>query len=169
MKAVPSCDAYARKTPTWQFSVVPAVPLYWRATPQDFRPLLQKAGLVHDEHASGLISEMLDDVVPEVVADAVGVPGGGTQQALHAPGPGFADRLRELPAVLALDALQQAGQVAPGSLPRFAAGETVSDPRVQLRPRVRASLDRGQPESTRRPVHLLPSACKRGKRTATTS
>ena len=130
-------------------------------------PLLQKAGLVHDEDAGRLVAEVLDDVVPEVVADAVGVPGGGAQQALHPPGPGLADRLRELPAVLALDPLQQAGQVAPGPFPRFGAGEAAADPRVQLRPSVRAPLDRGQPESTRRPAHLLPSACEREKRTAT--
>ena len=123
-------------------------------------PLLQKAGLVHDEDAGRLIAEVRDDVVPEVVADAVGVPGGGTQQALHPAGPGLADRLRELPPVLALDALQQARQVAPGPFAGFGAGEAAADPRVQLRPGVRAPLDRGQPESTRRPVHLLPPPAK---------
>ena len=42
MKAAPSPEAYARKTPTWQFTVSPAVPVYWRATPQDFFPFFKK-------------------------------------------------------------------------------------------------------------------------------
>jgi hypothetical protein len=43
-----------------------------------FPPLLEKAGLVHEEDASRLVAEVRDDVIPEVVADTVGVPGGGT-------------------------------------------------------------------------------------------
>ena len=110
-------------------------------------PLLQEAGLIHDEHAGGGIAEMVDDVVPEVIADALGVPGGGVQETLHPMRPGLADRLCELPPVLALDALQQAGQVAPRPLPRFGARKAVSDPRVQLLPGLRAPLDRAQSES----------------------
>jgi hypothetical protein len=53
-------------------------------------PLFQKAGLVHDEDASGFIAEMGDDGVPEVVADAIGVPGGGVQEALYPVRPGLA-------------------------------------------------------------------------------
>jgi hypothetical protein len=65
-------------------------------------PLLQEAGLVHDEDAGGGIPEMVDHVVPQVIADAVGVPGGGAQQALHPARPELADRFGELPTILAL-------------------------------------------------------------------
>jgi hypothetical protein len=140
--------------------------VYWRATPQDFRPLFEKAGLVHDEDAGRLVAEVRDDVTPEVVADAVGVPSGGTQQALRSPGPRLADRLRELPPVLALDSFQQARQVAPGPVAGFGANEATADPRVQILPRVCVPRDRGQPEPTRRPVHLRPAPCEREQRTA---
>jgi hypothetical protein len=66
----------------------------------------------------------------------------------------------------ALDALQQARQVTLGPFAGFGAGKAVADPRVQRRPSVHASLDRGQPKSARYPVHLLPSAVERGQRTA---
>jgi hypothetical protein len=129
-------------------------------------PLLQKAGFIHNEDAGRLVAEVRDDVVPEVVADAIGVPGGGTQQALHPPGSGLADRLRELPPVLALDAFQQARQVTLGPCAGFGAGKAAADPRVQLRPCVCTSFDHGQPESARCPVHLRPSTGERGQRTA---
>jgi len=34
-------------------------------------PLLQKAGLIHDEDAGRLVAEVRDEVVPEVVTNAV--------------------------------------------------------------------------------------------------
>src|SRR5438874_1963022 len=40
-RARPLSVAYPRNTPTWQFSTRPAVPLYWRATPQDLVPFLR--------------------------------------------------------------------------------------------------------------------------------
>ncbi|MEA2513105.1 MAG: hypothetical protein QOF33_1314 [Thermomicrobiales bacterium] len=41
MNAAPRADAYAKKTPTWQLTVSPAVPVYWRATPHDLAPFLR--------------------------------------------------------------------------------------------------------------------------------
>ena len=95
MKAAPSLDAYARKTPTWQFTVAAGRAAVLPRDAAGLLPLLQEAGLIHDKHAGGGISEMVDDVVPEVIADALGVPGGGVQETLHPVRPGLTDRLRE--------------------------------------------------------------------------
>ena len=122
--------------------------------------------LIHDEEAGRLVAEVRDDVIPEVVTDAIGVPSGGTQEALHSARPSLADRFCELPPVLARHPLQQARQVAPGPFAGFGAREATTDPRVEILPSVSVPLDRGHPESTRRPVHLLPAPCERGQPTA---
>jgi hypothetical protein len=145
--------------------VSPAVPVVLAGHAAGFPPLLQEAGLVDDEDARDRVPEVVDDVRPEVVADAIGVPGRGAQQALHPAGAGLADRFRELPAVLALYGLKQARQGAPGPLPRFGAGEAVGDPRVQILPGVRAPLDRGQSDRARRCPHG-PPRLRKGQRTA---
>jgi hypothetical protein len=127
-----------------------------------FPPLLQEPGLVDDEDAGRLVAEVVDDVGPEVVADAVGVPGGGAQQALDPSRPGLAHRFRELPAVLALHPPEEARQVAPGPFACFGAGEAAADAPAQVDPGIRPPCDRGQPETARCPVHLLPSPAKGG-------
>jgi hypothetical protein len=162
MNATPCADAYARKTPTWQLTVSPAVPVVLAGDAAGFPPLLEEAGLVDDEDASRLVAEVVDDVLPEVVADTVGVPGGSAQQALHAPRPGLPDRLGELPAVLALHPLEQPCQIAPGPFACFGASEAVSDPCVHLRQRVRALSDHGAPYPLVQCVHgALP--CTKGQ------
>jgi hypothetical protein len=40
----------ARNTPSWQFSIRPAVPEYCRCTPADFVPFFKKPGLIGDQH-----------------------------------------------------------------------------------------------------------------------
>lgn len=50
------------------------MPVYWRATPRDFLPSYEKIGLVDDEHPAILVSQMLDDVLAQVIAD--GIPAG---------------------------------------------------------------------------------------------
>src|SRR3954464_4721698 len=46
------------------------------------RPLLHVPGLVDDQYRTGL-AEVLDDVVAQILLDAVGVPSGPRQQMLH--------------------------------------------------------------------------------------
>src|SRR4051812_44312084 len=70
---------------------------------------------------------------PEVVADAAGVPGRGGEEPRRAAGPGLADRLGELPTVLALYPLT-----------RLRAGEASRNPRMHVRQRVRAARNCGE-------------------------
>ena len=56
-----------------------------------------------DMHPALLLAQVLYHVGAQVVADGVGVPAGGVQEALCPLWSHFADLLRELPAVLALD------------------------------------------------------------------
>ena len=49
------------KTSTWQFSMCPAVPLYWRATPARVLALPREPGLVDGPH-SGLVRQTVDDI-----------------------------------------------------------------------------------------------------------
>ncbi len=100
-------------------------------------PLLQKPGLVHDQHAFG-VPEALADVAEQLVADRVGVPVGPRQQVLHAVGGRVAEVLGQLPAVLPLRVAQQPADVADGALAGLAAGEVPADalghPRQLVRP-----------------------------------
>src|SRR5215217_6220441 len=110
MKAAPCRDASARKTPTWQCTVSPAVPVVLARHAAGLPPRLQEPGLVDDEDAACVVAQVRDDVIAEVVADGVGVPGGLAQQAPHAARTAFAHRFGELPAVRALDPVEQARQ-----------------------------------------------------------
>ena len=49
------------------------MPEYCRATPADLVPFFREPGLVDHQHP-GRVAEVLDHVVPHVVADRVGVP-----------------------------------------------------------------------------------------------
>src|SRR6476619_3769247 len=70
---------------------------------------------------------MLDDVVAQIVLHRVGIPGSGVQEALHALHPALANRLGKLPAVLALDAVEQTDEVAPSTLAHLDSRETMGD------------------------------------------
>jgi hypothetical protein len=50
----------ARKTPIWQFSMRPRVPLYWRCTPQDYPPFLTEPGLIEHQHGIGIAQVLAD-------------------------------------------------------------------------------------------------------------
>src|SRR4051794_15389364 len=98
--------------------------------------LLGEAGLVDDQHRI-LGAQAPDRVLAAQVAGRLLVPEHVAEHPLRAPGPGVADRLRELPAVLALDRPEQPLQVAPRLLARLGAHEQPAEPgqqRVQLRP-----------------------------------
>ncbi len=72
------------------------------------RALRQEAGLVDDQHAIR-ITEVVDHIIAQIVAHPVSVPGRSVQEALHTLCAELPDRLGELPAVLALDPIEQAG------------------------------------------------------------
>jgi len=95
------------------------------------RAFLQEASLVDDQHAAHLVPEVLHDVVTQIVAHPVGVPGGRVQEALDTLCAALANRLGQLPAVLALDALKQTGQVEPGAFAYLGTREAMGDARVQ--------------------------------------
>jgi hypothetical protein len=107
------------------------VPVYGRAT-YALAALLQKAGLVGDEHPALFVAQMLHDILPEVVAHEVGVPLGRVQKTLNPLRVRFSDGLGDLPAVLAFHPPEQAEQVALHSLSGFRTGKAPGDTPVQF-------------------------------------
>ncbi len=107
--------------------------------------LLEEAGLVDDEDARLLVREVLDDVLPQVVSDLVGVPLGRVQEALHPLRVPLPDGLGELPAVLAFDPPEQTDEVAFGPIPGLRAGEAAAYSLVQFAQRLRPPGDRRRP------------------------
>jgi hypothetical protein len=95
---------------------------------------------------------VLDHLGPEVVADRVGIPARGPQQALDAVWAALADLLGEVPSVAALDRAEQASQNVTDTSADFRTGKAWGDPRVQrhdiVMPRtdlVRVRHDQGPP------------------------
>ena len=74
---------------------------------------------------------MLKNIVTAEVARGILVPLRVAQHALGPPWPGIADRLGQLPAVLALDRAQKAFQVQPGLPTRIPASEERAQTRLQ--------------------------------------
>ncbi len=94
------------------------------------RALLEEAGLVEDQ--DGLfVTEVLDDVAPEVIADGLGVPIGRIEEALDAVGGGLAEEFCEVPAVLPLGRGEEAAEVAEGTAAGLGASEAGGDARVE--------------------------------------
>src|SRR3954470_15014926 len=86
--------------------------------PTGLAPFLHESGLVDDEHTARFVPEMREHIVPQPAQRApgacpVGIPARRPHETLDALWIGVADRLRELPAMLALDVTEQAEQVAP--------------------------------------------------------
>jgi len=88
--------------------------------------LLHIPGLVHDQHR-GLVVQMLHDVVADIVADGVGVPGGPRQQVLHAVRIRFPCPLRDRPAVLARQVREQSQHQPSRAQTGFDPGEPARD------------------------------------------
>ena len=105
--------------------------------------LLQEAGFVHDEDARPLVTEVLDDVLSKIVADLIGVPLGGVQEALDALGIPLPDGLGKPPAVLALDLTEQAEEIPTHTLPGLRTGEAVAYSLVQRAQRLRPPANGG--------------------------
>ena len=87
----------------------------------------EEPGLVDDQHGVGF-AKRLDDVIPQVVADQLGIPVGSAHHVLDAVGVGVADMLGDLPSVFPLDRPEKADQVSPGTIASLATGEANPDP-----------------------------------------
>jgi hypothetical protein len=88
--------------------------------------LLEKAGLINDEDGI-VVTEVLDDIRAEVVADLIGIPVSRGKQALDAIGRGVADMFSDLPAILALDGTDESAEVVVSLLARFSAEKVMGD------------------------------------------
>jgi hypothetical protein len=104
-------------------------------------PLLEEARLIDDQHAARAVPEMREYILAQIVAHPLGIPAGGTQQAVHTLGVGIADRLGELPAVLTFDPTEQANQATPEPLPHFDVSEAAGNVLIQIDENVGPLLD----------------------------
>ena len=77
---------------------------------------------------------MLDHVRAQIIAHGVSVPDRRIEQALHALGSVLADGFGHLPAILALDPPQEAGQVAAHPRPHLDAPKAMRDALLQAFP-----------------------------------
>lgn len=93
--------------------------------------LLDKSGVVDDQDAVGG-AEMFGDVCLHVIADLVGLPAALGPEVLQSVRGGVADKLGELPGVLAAHRSQQAADVVPHPPARLDAGEAVPDPQEEF-------------------------------------
>jgi hypothetical protein len=92
----------------------------------------EKPRLVDDQDAARVIPEVRGQIVPQIVTHSVGIPASDAQEALHPLRIGIADRLSQLPPVLAFDAAEQADEIAPESLAHFGAGKPAGDALIQI-------------------------------------
>jgi hypothetical protein len=93
--------------------------------------LLEIPGLVDHQHR-GRVSQVLQQVVADVVADPVVVPDRPGQQVLHAVRGGLAGVLGDRPAVLTGQVRQQPEHQPPGPPPRLHPAEPARYPAQQL-------------------------------------
>lgn len=100
---------------------------------------------------------MREHIVAQIVADPVAIPASDAQQALHTLRIGIAERLGELPAILAFDPVEQAEQIAPQPLAHFRAGKAVSDTFREIGENVEPLLD-GNARGTSARCHTPSSA-----------
>ena len=111
---------------------------------------------------------MVDDVLPQIISHAIGIPRRGIQQTLDTLRPGLTDRFCQLPAVLALDPIEQANKIATEPLAHLDASETVSDPLKHVVQCFRPTADRDQTRCLFITFHhdAAPLSCCQGKRSA---
>jgi hypothetical protein len=91
----------------------------------------QRHLLIDDEDAARG-AEVLDQVRAQIVPHRVGIPCSAVEQALHALRTCLAELLGQLPAILALDPLQQPGQIPFRPLPLFRTPKATAHPRVEV-------------------------------------
>jgi hypothetical protein len=96
-----------------------------------FRALLQEASLIDDQYTARVIPKVLNNVVAQIVPYPIDIPRRSIQEALHTLCAELTDRLGELPAVLALDAIKQTGEILSGAFAYLDPRETTGDPPIQ--------------------------------------
>jgi len=99
-------------TPIWQLVILPAAPVYWRATPQEALPWFQKSSLIDNQNRV-LIGKRFQRVLTYNVAQCVGIPPPSAQQRLLAPRTRIARCLGPHPAGLARLVAQQSVEKLP--------------------------------------------------------
>src|SRR3954469_22750634 len=96
--------------------------------------LLEKASLIQHQDCV-VITQMLDHIGPQIIAERIGVPVNAREELLHAVWSGVPGRLGEVPAVLALQGGQQALKIRQGASARLRTPEPQCNPpgnRLQL-------------------------------------
>jgi hypothetical protein len=89
-------------------------------------PLLEEAGFINDQDGV-FVTEMLDDIGLEVIADLFGVPVSSSEEALDAVGSSVADVFGDLPAILAFDGADEGAEIVVSLLARFSTEKVVGD------------------------------------------
>ena len=84
--------------------------------------LLEKAGLIQHQDCV-VITQVLDHIGPQIIAERIGVPVDAREELLHAVWRVVAGRLGEVPAVLPLQGSQQALKISQGASARLRAPE----------------------------------------------
>src|SRR4051794_31999137 len=96
--------------------------------------LLEKAGLIQHQDRGG-VTQVLDHVGAQIIAERIGVPVNAREELLHAVRGVVAGRLGEVPAVLPLQGGQQALKISQGASARLRTPEPRGNPpsnRLQL-------------------------------------
>jgi hypothetical protein len=113
-------------------------------------PLLEKAGLVYDQHRTR-IGQGLKGIVAHQIAQRLGVPLSPAEQRLLAPGARIARRLRPHPARLAPLRPKERIQEQPRRMRRARLLEQRPDPPLHVPQRRRPQLQRRLDRPTRHP------------------
>jgi hypothetical protein len=106
--------------------------VYWRATPYAFLAFLQETGLVYDKDPALFVTEVLYDVLAQVLAHEIRVPAGVVEEVLDPSWPRFADGFGHLPGVLAPYLAEQPAEVAIRSCSDLGPQKAVCNASMQL-------------------------------------
>ena len=91
---------------------------------------LEETGLIDDEHGLGM-PEVLDDIGPQIVADLIGIPVGGSEQPLDPIGGRGAHVFSNLPAIFAFNRTDQRPYVSIRQLTGFRPHKVLGNPLMQ--------------------------------------
>jgi hypothetical protein len=115
----------------FNYRLTPVVPQYCTLTPADFFPRLGKLLRINDQDG-GLLAELLQDVLAQIITHQISIPDRLREQALHAMRSGLSGMLGQVPAIFALATTQQALQVRQNTPTRFWSDKARGNSRMQL-------------------------------------
>ena len=110
---------------------LPRGPAVLYLDPGRLLPAFGETGFINNQDG-GLLPEVFQDILAQVVTHAVSIPDRLGEQALHTIGPGFSGLLGQVPAIFALTATQQALQVCQGPTTGFWSDKARGNPGMQL-------------------------------------